>query len=246
MLTIYLLDEQGQVVNSWLPIHDATMGNHEELFALLARYLSALPLADAARLVFCGDGAPWIWSDVEALCRRLGLPDICPVHQVLDYIHAQQNLQEIIDLVAKRIQKKHKIADKWQKLLWDGDIQGLQQEIIRVLTGRKREKALKKWQTYFESNAQRMQYKTFKAAAIPCGSGCVESAIRRVINLRLKSAGMFWKRDMAESFLFLRSQLLSGRWRIFLRNVIRQQARVLLSLPDCQDVELFQPALSNA
>ncbi len=214
LFTIYLLDTQGKIINSFSPLHDATMGDHKEMFALLERYLSALPLADAARLVFCGDGAPWIWSDVEEMCRRMGLSETCSVYQVLDYIHAKQNLQEMIDLVAKRVQKKEKIAQKWQD--------------------------------YFESNERWMQYKAFKAAFIPCGSGCVESAIRRIINLRLKSSGMFWKRDMAEYFLFLRSQLLSGRWLIFWRNVIRQQARALLNLHDCQDVELFQPALSNA
>jgi len=64
-----------------------------------------------------------------------------------------------------------------------------------------------------------MQYECFREANIPCGSGCVESAIRRVINLRLKVPGTFWTRRMAECFLFLRSQLLSGRWDIFMHNV---------------------------
>ncbi len=109
----------------------------------------------------------------------------------MDYIHTQQNLQDIIDLVAKRVQKKEKIAEKWTNLLWCGDIQGLQQEIYRLLTGRKQQQALKKWHDYFERNEKRMQYHAFKAAYIPCGSGCVESAIRRIINLRLKSAVRF-------------------------------------------------------
>ena len=51
-----------------------------------------------------------------------------------------------------------------------------------------------------------------------CGT-CAElveaSAIRRVVNLRLKAPGTFWLKEMAECFLFLRSQLLSGRWNIF-------------------------------
>ena len=51
------------------------------------------------------------------------------------------------------------------------------------------------------------------------GSGHVESAIRRVINLRIKAPGTFWKKDMGEYFLFLRSQLISGRWPLFLQNV---------------------------
>jgi hypothetical protein len=71
----------------------------------------------------------------------------------------------------------------------------------------------------FQRNAQRMQYECFRKANIPCGSGCVESAIRRVINLRLKAPGPFWTRQMAECFLFLRSQLLSGRWDIFMHKV---------------------------
>lgn len=57
-----------------------------------------------------------------------------------------------------------------------------------------------------------MTYAEFRRLKIPIGSGCVESAIRRVINLRLKSPGIFWKIETAESMLFLRNQLLSGRW----------------------------------
>ena len=64
-----------------------------------------------------------------------------------------------------------------------------------------------------------MKYRFFKSQDIPCGSGSVESAIRRVINLRLKSPGSFWLKDGAERFLFLRSQLISERWNIFMANV---------------------------
>jgi hypothetical protein len=35
----------------------------------------------------------------------------------------------------------------------------------------------------------------------------VESAIRRVINLRLKAPGTFWTAAMGECFLFLRHQI---------------------------------------
>ena len=79
-------------------------------------------------------------------------------------------------------------------------------------------------------NAQRMQYQYFQGHHLPCGSGHVESAIRRVINLRLKAPGTFWTKDMAEYFLFLRSQLLSGRWKIFMKNVRRRLASVVEDL----------------
>jgi hypothetical protein len=83
----------------------------------------------------------------------------------------------------------------------------------------KQGQALKKWRNYFSENRKRMQYAEFKKTGLPCGSGHVESAIRRVVNLRLKSRGIFWKKEMAECFLFLRSQLLSGRWKIFMGNL---------------------------
>ena len=38
-----------------------------------------------------------------------------------------------------------------------------------------------------------------------------DNPIRRVINLRVKGAGMFWKRENAEKMIFLRSIVLTGK-----------------------------------
>lgn|GEM_PF-1845782 len=65
---------------------------------------------------------------------------------------------------------------------------------------------------YFERHRDRIRYKYYRRKKIPIGSGAVESAIRRMINLRMKAPGTFWKEDTAEIFLYLRSQLISGRW----------------------------------
>lgn len=234
LFTLYVLDAHGEVVKEFPPLQDATMGDHEVLFAILEQYLRALDLSGVGKIVFCGDGAPWIWNGVERLCARLGL-DKRLIYQVLDYTHAKQNLQEIIDLVPNRAKARHGIEKRWKQLLWQGDLKGLYQAICETLTGKhKREQALKKWQSFFEPNAQRMRYEHFEAVKIPCGSGCVESAIRRVINLRLKAPGSFWTKPMAECFLFLRSQLLSGRWDIVLRNITRKTARLLEVQPHSQ------------
>lgn len=94
------------------------------------------------------------------------------------------------------------------------------EKLIRInFTGKRREKAITKWQNYFLTNEIRMQYSMFKNEGLPQGSGSVESGIRRVINLRLKSCGSFWKRENAEIYLFLRSQLISGRWNTFFHNL---------------------------
>jgi hypothetical protein len=225
LFTIYLLDNEGNKVKTFNPLHDATMDDHKGVFMLLKRYLMSLDLTLIDRIVFTGDGGPWIWSDVELLLEELKI-NSDKVYQVLDYTHAQQNLQEIIDLLPKKLgKKKEKISKSWKDMLWKGDIQGIFNGICEILKGKKREQAIKKWNNYFDKHKKRMQYRFFKEKNIPCGSGCVESAIRRVINLRLKSAGSFWTRSMAEYFLFLRSQLLSGRWNIFMNNAARRMGK---------------------
>jgi len=215
------------------------------LFAVLEQYLRALDLSAVTRVVFCGDGAPWIWTDVEALIERLGLEAAC-THPVLDYTHAKQNLHQILAWFPKRL-RTPKVERHWKALLWRGDITGLGQAIEQTfLSNRGRKKALAKWQSYFAANAHRMQYEGFEQPGLPCGSGSVESAIRRVINLRLKALGTFWTPAMAECVLFLRAQLLSGRGEVMLANLTAETAKQVcpdsLSEPASQDYHWLEAA----
>jgi hypothetical protein len=226
---MYLMDAQGQLLKEFSPVHDATMGNDDEVFALMAHYLDQLDLSVAERVVVCGDGARWIWLRVDSLMNDRGVsPD--KLFQIVDYTHAKQNLQDIVDLLPLNRQKR--MMKKWKTFLFQGDITGLGQSLKSALQGNALKKGLKKWNDYFVRNTQRMQYQSFQAQHLPCGSGHVESAIRRVINLRLKAPGTFWTQDMAEYFLFLRSQLLSGRWQIFMKNVTRRAASSVEELED--------------
>ena len=126
------------------------------------------------------------------------------------------------------------LEQKWLALLWNGDIDALKTDVQRLCTGTRKTKALKKLRSYFQPNQSRMTYAHFQSLHLPRGSGAVESAIRRVINLRLKAPGSFWTLDMAEIFLFLRSQLLSGRWHIFMLNLSRHSFLLLLQSQECQ------------
>jgi hypothetical protein len=51
------------------------------------------------------------------------------------------------------------------------------------------------------------------------GSGAIESAIRRVINLRLKGSGLLWLEENAEAVLVLRAAVLTDRWQETLEHV---------------------------
>ncbi len=223
LLTIYLLNDKGEKVKTFPPIYDATMENNAYVFTLIETYLAELPLAELKNIVFCGDGAPWIWKGAENLFSELSDLKV-NFYQVLDYTHAKQALHEIGKLSPKKMTEKQKnrVLKEWKNELWNGNIDRLKELIKKHLSKRQQKKGLKKWRDYFKKNEKRMQYSTFKKNGIICGSGCVESAIRRVINLRLKSPGTFWKIENAEYFLFLRAQFISGRFSIF-QNNLRQR-----------------------
>ena len=217
LLTMYLTDENGNIDKGFKPVYDATMQGKDYAFGLIETYLDAIDTSAISRIVFTGDGAPWIWSRADELFTRR-FPDKA-TWQVLDYTHAKQALEEILEQLPKRMKETDKIRNIFKEALWQGEIDTME-KLIRVnFTGKRREKALNKWSNYFHANSKRMQYAFFKSEGLPQGSGSVESAIRRVINLRLKSCGSFWKKENAEIYLFLRSQLITGRWNTFFGNL---------------------------
>ena len=66
---------------------------------------------------------------------------------------------------------------------------------------------------------------TFRRRGIPCGSGAIESTIRRVINLRLKSNAMYWLEENAEGMFAVRALLLCDRWEETLYRLRQAMAR---------------------
>lgn len=217
---IQLLESDGTSKQDILPIYDATMGDIDAMFDLLETYLKLLNLQKADKVVFCADGAKGFWKRAQTLARKLG---VAKLYEVIDYTHAKQNLFDFINYLPKKLPIKQRTATfrRWKELLWENKLDDLYIDIANsIQSGKKREKALKRFKGYFLDNRCRMQYSRFDELKLPIGSGCVESAIRRVINMRMKSPGIFWKRRTAEFMLFLRNQLLSGRWNIMIHNLL--------------------------
>lgn len=212
LLTINLFDENGKTVKSVPPIVDGSCGDINELFNLLRRHLEAINLAEVGEIVFCADGGIGIWPRFEALANELKLQN---PKFVLDYTHAKQNMVEVTDAIIQSMKlgktKANRLRERVGEMLWHGDIDAIEQLVEKNIKGtRLRKKALKKLKEYFGDHSK-FQYATLKNRNIPVGSGAVESAIRRVINLRIKSPGMFWKRENIELMIFLRSLMLTGK-----------------------------------
>jgi len=96
-------------------------------------------------------------------------------------------------------------------LLIDGNIDAVLLGFRKLARGRAASK-VKTEIRYFEENRERMHYNLLAEKKLPIGSGATESAVRQIVNMRLKGAGMFWKIENAEAFLHLRCYLKARRW----------------------------------
>lgn len=212
LLVIYVIDDDGRIDHEFRSIYDATMGDCDAIVAMLTGYLTALGAADAEQLIVVADGAKWIWDRIEAIRTTLGL-EAKRVIQVADWYHVVEKLGDIANACrgfsAAERTRWLRIA---KKLLRAGDIEALVEHIESLAVGR-RAKSIRAHLPYFSGAArERMRYRRFRALKVPIGSGAVESAVRRVINLRIKGNAKFWLEASAEVMLLLRSYAKSGRF----------------------------------
>lgn len=212
LLVIYLINAQGRVIHQFRPVLDGTLGDCDALFPMLTGYLRALGVDQAKQLIVLGDGAKWIWERVDKLVEDVGI-DRHKVAQVVDYYHATEKLHEIAAIPNNwsKLQPKNKWLRRAKNLLYDGKIDELAAHIEQLAVADHAD-AVRSYEPYFLRNHHRMQYRSFAARHIPRGSGAVESAMRRVINLRMKSNAKFWKETNAEGMILLRSYLKAGRF----------------------------------
>ncbi|MBU0510144.1 MAG: hypothetical protein KJ638_00380 [Chloroflexi bacterium] len=210
---IYVIGADGRIEHSFRPVCDGTLGDADALFEMLSSYLLALGAQEAAQLIIIGDGAPWIWNRASGLATNLGLDKVKV--EVIDKCHAIENLFKIVAIPTRWPKGgKRRWTGKAKRHLCGGRIEALIQMIHELAdTCFEQEKAeILSHVPYFDNNRHRMRYCTFRARRIPIGSGAIESAIRRVINLRLKSNAKFWLAENAEGMLLLRSYLKVGRF----------------------------------
>lgn len=206
-----MIGEDGKVSHEFQPVYDGTLGDADAIFAMLAGYLKALGANEARELIVVGDGARWIWDRVPALVERVGI-SAAQVTQVIDWCHAVGVLHAIAEVPASwPAADRERWVRRAKRLLHRGAIDELVAAIDSLAVGR-RAKGINEHRDYFVRNKARMQYASFCAANIPIGSGAIESAVRRVINMRMKSNGMFWLEVNAEGMLLLRSYLKADRF----------------------------------
>lgn len=213
LLIIYTVNEKGERLSSFLPIIEGTMKGPDAVFGLIRFYLGQLEITRADKILFVADGARWIWNRVPELAESLGIA-ANRFYELVDFYHAVEHLVKIADLRTgwKKSERK-KWVSRNRRLLIKGKTDDVICSIRSLCKGRKSRK-LKVGRNYFVRNRKRMHYDAISSIGLPIGSGAMESAIRRVVNLRLKGASIYWLEETAEAMLLLRSFYKSGRWEM--------------------------------
>ncbi len=179
------MDSDGKLEKSFAPLTDGNLQGPDALFGLIQQYLQALGIQQADQVLFVADGAHWIWNRVLGLIKALGLqPE--RVHELIDFYHAVEHLGKVAALRKSWSAKERKAwIRKHRRWLLKGHVDAVVEAVRAICRGR-HGKAMTTERNYFIRNQHRMAYPTLKALKLPMGSGAIESAVRRVINLRLK------------------------------------------------------------
>lgn len=217
LLIIFELDEKGRMKQGTRPWIEATLQGPDAVMELLAYHLHRLGACQAESVTFLSDGAPWIWERLDWVERQVGL-EPSRIRRVLDWCHAVGHLSLAVETLKLPKKEQDAFFCKLRQQLREGKVKEALEE-LRQRSGVKPKKALRREIKYLEKHASHMAYQQLRQAGLPMGSGAIESAIRRVVNLRLKGNGMLWLKDHAEAMLALRAAVLSDRWEETLEHV---------------------------
>jgi hypothetical protein len=155
--------------------------------------------------VFIADGAKWIWNYVE---------DAYPGSvQILDFFHAVEKL----GLYATARYQDAYYRKEWiaihKRRLLNNEVGTIIEELQQATVySPESGQALSDVISYYTNNQMRMQYKTYLEAGYLTGSGAMESAIRDVVQQRLKLSGQRWSVQGAQQIANLRSYKKSQQW----------------------------------
>lgn len=164
-------------------------------------------LGRAAKVVFLGDGAAWIWE-----LARVNFPSAI---LIVDLYHVLERLHQLCQgLYAGAEPWAQRMEDQWKALLHQDRVAEVIAAARRRLVdlGSRSDDTLEKQIAYFENQQARMLYHTYRKQGLFHGSGVIEAGCKAVIGQRLKESGMFWTQSGATSILTLRCALKGNRW----------------------------------
>jgi hypothetical protein len=185
-------------------------------------HLINLGINQAKQVLLIADGAEWIWIHIPPILSRLGCPS--ETYQLFDFYHVTEHLQIFAD-AAFREENSRKLWFKKARLtLKKGNALALikqMDELIAQATGERRRTMISQREYLLRAyREKRLDYAKVLDKKLPIGSGAIESLIRQVVNLRIKSPSKFWLKNHAEIMLYLRCQWMAGSWNNFCNSIL--------------------------
>lgn len=170
----------------------------------------------AVKKVLLNDGHRVIWNYIDNNERFDGY------EKLVDFYHASEHLSKVAEAI---FGKKSKAGDEWYHK-WYDKLQTEDHAAKAVLRSmnyyakilkipKTRLKDLRKEQTFFRRNGERMHYADFISRGLPIGSGPVEAACKSVVKSRMCRSGMRWSRKGGQKILNLRVYAKADRWEKF-------------------------------
>ena len=189
-------------------LHEILQAQITDSEALRTLFTEVYPHAGgvrAAEVIVLADGARWIWA--------MGEDELPHAIQLLDFLPAKQSLWEAgklsygepSALVAPWVKKQETLllADKVEEVI-------AQLERFVDLAP-----ALATTIHYFQQNAARMRYGTYRQRGYFIGSGAIESAGKQLAAGRIKGPGMRWNVAEVNALLKLRCMFLEQSWHTY-------------------------------
>jgi hypothetical protein len=212
LLILYKSDRKGRMLKGTRPWIDGTMNGPDHLMELLAFHLHRLGAARAKIVSFVSDGAPWIWNRLDWVERRAGL-DPKRVERILDCCHAVHHVSLALQALGLTEAERTGTYRTLRHQLRAGRSREVVATLRRMAQAQPFDSGVWVEIEFLDKHEPHLHYDWFRYRGRPLGSGAIESAMRRVINLRLKGNGIYWREENAEAMLVLRAAVLTGRWQ---------------------------------
>jgi hypothetical protein len=197
------------LVKEYLASLDAAPGWGEQL-----RRTGELWKADKARrVVFMGDGAPWIWNLAEEHFPQ--------AIEIVDYFHAVEHLWDAGEALWGN--RDTSVGTQgWvrrnRRLLKKGRVD----LVIAAMERGQRQRSphisesaaciVRRNLDYFRTNQHRMQYDRYRRLKLPIGTGAVEGSCKFVVQSRFKKPGARWSEPGLRRMLALKLARLNNQW----------------------------------
>lgn len=213
LVTIFVHDDKGRMVKGSQATVDGTFLGPDAMAELVAMHLHRLGAVRAESVTFVADGASWIWDRLPTIVRMAKLQTVT-IHEVLDCCHATHHISLALAALGLTDQQRMLLYREHRTLLRNGQWRRVVDELTGLADMSPENEKIRTEIAYLRKHGEagRLMYPTFRALHLPLGSGAIESSIRRVINLRLKGNGIFWRERHAEEMLQVRAQVLTQRW----------------------------------